>query len=81
MPIEEKQKAIDGIHSEFWLESTAAKIIAMLAFAALCAYLFWQGLQKPPKLYRWSPERARGCRGTAQARMPAAEEEQDRPLE
>ena len=47
--VEEKQKAIDGVNSEFWLESGAAKILSMLAFALLCGFLFWQGLQKPPK--------------------------------
>ena len=46
---EEKHKAIDGVYSEFWLESPAAKIIAILAFLLLCGFLFWQGLQKPPE--------------------------------
>jgi hypothetical protein len=46
---EEKLKAVDGVFSDFWLESRAAKIIALLAFALLCGFLFWQGLQKPPK--------------------------------
>ena len=46
---EEKQKAVDGAYSDLWLESRAAKIIALLAFALLCGFLFWQGLQKPPK--------------------------------
>lgn len=43
------QKAIDSIHSEFWLESGLAKILAMIAFGGLGAVLFWQGLQRPPK--------------------------------
>ncbi len=46
---EEKEIAIDGILSDFWLESGTAKILAMLAFAALCVFLFWQGMQKTPK--------------------------------
>jgi putative OPT family oligopeptide transporter len=46
---EEKEKAVDGILSDFWLEGGAAKILAMLAFAALCVFLFIQGIQKPPK--------------------------------
>ena len=46
---EEKQKAIDGILSEYWLESNAAKILSILAFAVLGVFLFVQGLQKPPK--------------------------------
>jgi putative OPT family oligopeptide transporter len=46
---EEKEKAIDGIHSDSWLESRAAKILALLAFGILCVFLFWQGLQKAPK--------------------------------
>jgi hypothetical protein len=46
---EEKEKAIDGIFSDFWLESGPAKILAMFAFAALCVFLFLQGIQKPPK--------------------------------
>ena len=47
--VEEKQKAVDGIFSDFWLESRPAKIVSLLAFAFLCVFLFIQGLQKPPK--------------------------------
>ncbi|MSQ94056.1 MAG: oligopeptide transporter, OPT family [Gemmataceae bacterium] len=47
--IEEKQKAIDGIHGEYWLESGAGKILALLAFGVLCVFLFWQGMQTTPK--------------------------------
>ena len=46
---EEMQKGIDGTYSEFWTESGAAKIIAMIAFGLLCVFLFWQGMQKTPK--------------------------------
>ncbi len=46
---EETQKAIDGIHSEFWLDSLGAKTLAVIAFAFLCGFLFWQGMQRTPK--------------------------------
>jgi putative OPT family oligopeptide transporter len=46
---EELQKEIDGIYSEFWTESGAAKIIAIVAFGLLCVILFWQGIQPTPK--------------------------------
>ena len=46
---EEKHKAIDGLRGEFWLESTAGKILSLIAFGLLAAILFWQGLQRPPK--------------------------------
>jgi hypothetical protein len=46
---EETQKGVDGIYSDFWLESGGAKIISLIAFGLLGALLFWQGIQKPPK--------------------------------
>lgn len=46
---EETQKGVDGVLSEFWLESSGAKIVSLLAFGFLAAFLFWQGIQKPPK--------------------------------
>jgi len=46
---EETSKAVDGIYSEFWLESPAGKILATIAFVVLCGFLFWQGLQKTPR--------------------------------
>ena len=46
---EELEKAVDGIYRDFWLESPAAKILAIIAFALLCVFLFWQGLQQTPR--------------------------------
>jgi putative OPT family oligopeptide transporter len=45
---EETQKAIDGIYSEFWLDSVAARVLSLLAFGVLAVILFWQGLQRGP---------------------------------
>jgi putative OPT family oligopeptide transporter len=45
----ETQKTVDGILSDFWLESGAAKILSLFAFGLLGAFLFWQGIQKTPK--------------------------------
>jgi putative OPT family oligopeptide transporter len=45
---EETQKAVDSIQSEFWLETSAAKILVLIAFGLLSIILFWQGVQKPP---------------------------------
>jgi putative OPT family oligopeptide transporter len=45
---EETQKNIDGIESDFWLNSAAAKLIALLAFGVLVVILLWQGVQRGP---------------------------------
>lgn len=46
---EETQKVVDSMHGEFWLESGAANILSLMAFAVLAVILFWQGLQQTPR--------------------------------